>query len=1030
MSFVNSTRAVYVYINDENVSEHLISGELSDDSVYTETIIKTTGTIRLGGSSDILDFDRSLYPIGSKVSVWVQLDNGQAALHPKGTLYVINSTVNIEEKVLNLEVGCSLAFISDKEDSYTAAISDLFDSMLSEETKNSFVVDERTLSTLAGLLEVEGSVIYQDPYGNIQKVNAFGNDGLGTKISPSKLTTFDKYTAISIESIADTAIEPNVASVLVEGTVDTPADGEPVAPLITSVTERLIEKPILYFKEWSTADGYAWIDNDQGSGELTSETNPNCGTPYDATSTPSGIGYNFQARCLPDLGQWSVPETVTNGSYKSNNGPGGQVDREESWEYCSASTWANAAVTNVINGIVEQINGEVEEANGLLQKANQHFDSRDDEPFYRELIYNCDSFGTCVLGETIINPRYIFHDCNGKAFYDKAESLVRQLENYAKAVNRLGIESDSYYGVSTFTQTLNYFGSGGEIIKTITREYKNRSSFETNTTTTLYITNQGDGNVDFVINSVTPEGVQQVSMYTDRPLPTGPINNPKSFDLYIISELVKTYEYGKTVTIERESFRDFLDPANNYKRTNYSSSGSTNAEEADRLISTVNVNGTEFCNEASETKEISSEVQILDPSTILSEAWFGTAQPYQKKVSMPVQFAPILPIYNPDTQTCTPVTDAAYKLGTYERIMLKYAYILANKITGDNRGFRVTEKMRAEVFEYYPFYPVTISTESLERAFTARVAASNWVFDNQNAACSFDCLISGDIAPLSFPEPGVKTVYLKTETTTTLSASNLLLSETASSIQIKSLPTDGSLLLNGNPISVDATISVADIDDGNLTFVPASSGTSIVDIEFLQTDSVGDLIRSDYHVYPNLSSYSITADTYGADGGEFTNDFSNNGLDSDAGDLDAGASAGGPSYLEGGDFDSGLAVILPSPELPVGAPSGNGSVDPETDYGIYIKDQTDSQLTISSLPTVTGAVIPNYGMFISFAVEPVISIRLSYSQTEWIGWIFGTIVVPTSITLSAGTFAEPDTGDYDFGSFDTPLEPARANYVS
>ena len=1030
MSFVNTSRAVYVYINGIGVSDYLISGELSDDSVYTNSVITTTGTITLGGSSSVLDFDRSLYPIGSTVSIWAQLDNGEVALHPKGTLYVINSTINIEERTISLEVGCSLAFIADKEDSYAAAVSLLFDQMLGSETKSSFVVDNRDLSTLSNLLEVEGSIIYQDQYGNIQKVPAFGRDGLGSKISPSKLTSFDKYTSIAIESIADTAIEPNVASVLVEGTVEVPGGEEPVEPLITSVTERLIDKPIFYITRWSTRDGYAWIDNVQEGANLTSETNPNCGTPYEATPTSSGIGYNFQARCSPALGQWPVPETVTNGSYKSYNGPGNQVDREESWEYCSAATWANTIITNVINGMIEQINAETEEANALLQKANQHYDSRDDEPYYRELIYNCDSFGTCVLGETVINPRYVFHDCNAKTFYEKASSLVSIIESYCEKTRYFGIESDSVYGVSTFSQTLNYFGEAGEITRTVTREYKNRSSFEDNNTYTIYLTGGENVGTSFVINSRTPFGEEAVSMYSQKSMPTGPINNPKSYDLYIVSELVKTYEYGKTTTIEREEFTDYIDATNNYKRTNYSSSGSTNAEEADKLISTINVNGEEYCNDSSETEEITASVQILDLSITGSTAWFGNAQPYEKKVSMPVEFAPILPIYDPSTSSCTPVTDESVIMNRYKRIMTNYASVIASKIAGDNRGFRITEKLRAEIFEYYPFYPVTISAESLERAFTARVAASNWVFDSQNAVCSFDCLISGDIEPIAFPEPGVKTAYIKTETTVTVDSTNLLLSETANSIQITGLPADGNLLLNGSAVSENDIITTADLDAGNLTFVPSISGTAVADITFTQLDASDELIRSDYHIYPPLTSLFIDPDSYGADGGEFTLGVSNNGLDSDAGNLDTGLSAGGPPYLEAGDFDTGLTVVIPPPSLPPGAPSGNASVDPEVEYGIHVKDQSHNQITVETLPTVTGDVQPIYGLFINFDIEPRISVRLTYTLLEGLGWNFAYISNPMSVALDAGTFLSPTPGSYDFGTFDSPIEPVKSNYVS
>ena len=1019
MSFANTSRAIYVYVNNVDVSTYLIDGELSDTSAYTDTIIQTTGTITLGGSTLILDFDRSLYPIGSAVGIWVQLDNGEVALHPKGTLYVINSSVDVETRQLSLEVGCSLAFISDKEDSYADAVEGLFDDMLLEETKESFTIENKDLSTLSSLLEVEGSIIYQDPYGNIQKVPAFGEDGLGSNISSSKLTSFDYHTAISIESIANTSIEDNVSSVSVEATIDVPGAGDQIDPLITSVTERLIEQPRFYLSKYFKGSdrGYAWIVNEENA-PLTSETNPNCGTIESPNETANGIGYNYQAFCYPGSGFYEVAETVTNGSYKSYNGPGNQVDREESWEHCSAATFANAVLTNLIDGNITQVSESLSEANGLLQKANQHFDQRDS--------YFSNNVVLLPGGGWTINPALVYHECNAQAFYNEAVAEVEYIQDVCKIAVNFGLDSASVYGVSTFSQTFNYFGKGGEVVKTITREYQNRSSFENNTTYTIVFDSVGN---DFRINAITPDGINVATLYTDRPVPTGPINNPKDYDLYIISESVTTYTYGKTVTVEVEEFQDFLNPSNNYKRTNYSSNGNTSAEEPDRLISTTSVNGIEYCDDSTDTKDMTATVEILDSSIINSTAWFGNAQPYEKKVTMPVDFVPVLPIYDPDTDSCIPV-DESEILAKYERIMQNYADIIGRKITGDNRGFRITEKLRAEIFEYYPFYPVTISTQSLSRAFTARVASSNWVFDNQNAVCSFDCLISGDIEPPTFADPAIKTTYLKTETVTTLTVASLELGETTASIEISSLPTDGDLFLNGIAVSISDQILVTDINSGLLTFVPSAAGTSIIDFQYSQLSNTGTVLSSNQEIYPLLTSELITPDNYGADGGEFTLNTTNDGLDVDGGDLDAGSSNGGPSFMEAGDFDTGTSVSAPPPGLPSGYPVGNASVDPEAEFGIYVKDQSDNQISIDTLPTITGDIDPIYGIIINLKVEPSISVRLTYSQVDWIGWTFGSIVAPLSNDLDMGSFATPNLSTYDFGTFSAAIEPSRPSYVS
>lgn len=244
------------------------------------------------------------------------------------------------------------------------------------------------------------------------------------------------------------------------------------------------------------------------------------------------------------------------------------------------------------------------------------------------------------------------------------------------------------------------------------------------------------------------------------------------------------------------------------------------------------------------------------------------------------------------------------------------------------------------------------------------------------------------------------------------------------------LPTSGTLQLSGVDVSEGDVILVSDIEAGNLVFIPDAGGTSVIDITFQQFDGAGGLIQSNDNIYPPLTSQTILPSNYGADGGEFTLDFSNDGLDSDGGNLDTGTSSGGPAALEAGNFDTGLAVSLPPPVIPAGAPSGNASVDPESDYGIYVKDQTDSQISTSSLPTVTGTVQSLYDLFIDFSIQPKLSIKLDYALIQWLGWNFGYIKYPMSLSFDGGTFATPSTDSADFGTFDTPLEPARSSYVS
>jgi len=1020
MSFVNSTSAVYIYINGEDLSDYLISGSLSDDSAYTNSIITTKGQIALGVDDYVLDFDRSKFPIGSKIQVWVKLDNGKIALHPKGTLYIINSTVSAEERTLNLDVGCSLAFISDKEENYQDAIDSLFANLIGGEAEDIFVIDQKDLSTLSALLEVTGDIIYQDAYGNIQKISAFGTDGLGSNIKPPKLTSFDKYTAISIESISETAIENNISKITVEASVDVPDTAnaaDAIQPLITSETKRTVETPRLGPAFWTVGSsagglfstpqaayetsGSIYITNEETE-QLESETNPGCGTIKEPNEQPAGLS-EWKLKCVGSAVNTSypVPEKVTNGTYKTYNGPGNQVDYEHSWEECSASTWGSSAINNTLNDCSTIIGEWVSEANGLLSKANSHFQARDAEPMKKG---------------AEMNPKYVYHNCNAQAFYKQAKKVADAADSLLSAASFIGSGANEIYGISSSTQTFNTFGAGGEIVKQVTKKYAPACTWDGQKAGSLSVNTQ---NYSFNLDATLPSS----GPYDPE---SGPIGQFSSLRLESLS--VKTYTYGSLVTIEEEVYTDYKNPKSSYSRKNYSSSSTRNATEPDRLSKENTINGKTFCTSSTQQKDLTVEIPIQNVDTGgIAIDWFGQGKAYEKTVSFPIQLVPLLPEQDPVTNTCGTL-DPSEGLIRYEEILKNYGNILAKKIMGDNRGFRVTEKLRAEVFEYYPFYPINISVESLGEAYSSRAAASNWVFDSANAVCSFDCLLTGDIDSPSFIDPSNHIVFIRTEGTKILTREVLKLDSYVTSIKILSLPTTGTLRLNGVNVTLNQIINATSIDSNLFQFYIVGSATTDFSFTFQSFGASGFGIQSIEGIYPPLTTILITPETYGADGGEFTLNFTNDGLDCDAGNLDAGTTNGGLEIMNAGNFDTGASIVLPPPAIP-GAPSGMGSVDPETEYGIYVVDPDEDPIEIITLPTIGGIVDPIYPTIIDVSIKLSIVIKLICEIIEVDGWNYGTFSVGLGTDIDFGTIPDPNAYNIDFGTFDAPLEPVIASSV-
>lgn len=896
MSYINASTEIKLYINSVDVTQYLIQGSISEDSGYSSNIITSRGQIVLGGTTDIFDFNRTKYPIGSSVDIWCVLDNGSITKHPKGRLYIMNSSTNIEDRTLSLEVGCSLAFISEREEQYRTKVQSLW-GLLSSDDRRSFKVSETTLSNLSQYLECVGKVIFQDKYGYVQTVRAFGSGGIGAYAGTPKLVSFDTDTAISVQSIADTSIEADVSSVKVEVSVDVPKlrekteeeleeeENEPdqctvdsdcppgqicdngvcadqctvdsdcpsgyvcvngvcvpedevddegdddedsdeptipvPEPLISSRTTRTVRTPK------PTGN----LNFGQGPRTLTAQSNPKIATGENWDGT---IGHNYQVTGQITIEDFPVAETVTSGKYVEYKGPGNQVSFEQNWEHSSAATWASGAIRNTLTELSTEMNKVVEEINGLLQKANQAFDKRDE---------------------------YDQEESNYSKWHNYASSYYTTAKDYYGAVaamntalNSIANQSIEAYNIATLTETYYEYGSAGEVISQSTFNYVPTLARQNQKTHRIekdwYTSGSPNGTQTQITTGFTIRWTD-LELIEEDDVPSGKVDTDSIFStLELVSQNIKTYTYGTRWTTERDEYTDYENPENNYVTENYSSSQSANPIQPDRIEAEVTGEGSiatdessidtgsnnpsnivpdpdntpaeedpeEFCEEETETEDLSFEVRLARSNASVASGWFGTPTRYEKIVSMPLEFVP-LKLKKHRQGVCLD-TDFTSTFNRYESYIRQYAYVLASKILGDNRGFRITESMRAEVFGYHPFYPVQINLSSAGVAFNTRVASSNWVFDGSNALCSFDCLTYSQTTLTSFPRPALASAFFKTEGTKVLTVADLKVPATATSIKISTLPESGNLQLNGVDVAIGDVVTVAQINAGNFSFVP------------------------------------------------------------------------------------------------------------------------------------------------------------------------------------------------------------------
>jgi hypothetical protein len=1037
MTLANTTSKIRLFINGKDYSNFLIEGSTSDDSAYSTNIITTKGSIVLGGDTTILDYNKTLFPLGSRVNVYATLDNGKAAKLPRGQLYVLNSSIDINSRQTTLEVGCSLAYLVSRESSYVPEIRTLITSFVSSEIKKSFIIDDYNLSTLQTLLEINGRVIFQDSWGHIQTVNQFGDDGLGSNLSKAKLTSFDEETAIAIDSIGG-AIEDLPSAVIATTDVEVPSsstdnneESPNPPPFITSQAIRTISVP-----DAEKAPTFFKVENDLTSGEATTEAVAGCGTiETPVASAPSTFAYTAKGSCT--TGSREVKEQVTQGRYVSYEGPGNQVEWEYDFEYCSAATYANGLISGVVNLYSNSANTEVEKANALLSKANQAYTLRDDYA----------SRPSTPQSAAAIQ----YHGCAADQYYNAAVDILKGAEKLAKEATNFADSRTGDYGYSRMQQTYYFYGdSSQQLIQKVQFNYIHAAASvaaerAVNKMGVAYrasaftdkmryqIANELDFSPFRSLNKSfeqTIQGDTLVGSHDDTKY-----KNPLTFfNLVLASRTVTGYSYGTVYNAETEVFTDFEEPSNNYKRINYSSSGSSSAIEPDRIEYQRDGDGCLYSNDSSsetESKEITSTVRVsitnkVNASTV-PVAWLGTPGRAPKEVQLPLSFAPIR------TKICNGVKfvpDASAKLSIYGKILAKYASNLAKKITADNFGYRITEKgTRAEIFEYYPFYPISLNLASLGKKYKLRAASSNWVFDSDNVLCSFDCFNVGGIETTSTAQAagGNYLAFLKGAVTTGLTNSYFNLPQTAASIKITSLPSTGTINLNGTPVSVGTTITSTQINAGNVVFVPSTSNTVSIEVGFQAFSLSGRQITSTDGIYPpvqvDLATYLF------ADAGDFTNNTTNGGFDSDAGNFDAGTRPGGPFSLNAGDFDTGAAVVVGEPGAPAGASTGNNTVNPEIDSGISVVDVNDALISSDTLPTPVGDLSPNFEIIIDFRLTPSAYFRLATAVLPLLGWNYYYIAAPLGTAIDMGTVADANNYTMNFGTILIPNEPVLASSV-
>ena len=201
---VQKTRVSSVTIGGVDYTPSFVSFQVSDSSANRNGLIVTTGELIIGQrsatatASDIADYDRNTFKRGDVVILNVKEPAGSPYRHPRGYLYVISVSYDIEAEQLRVEVGCkiALAYLNDN----ITNILPLVPVPLDEA--------QRTIQNCSASFAAAGKYLYQDNQGSLQSGEFFDGDD-NTGIAAAKWVSVLGQTALSVQPLAGSDAIPD-----------------------------------------------------------------------------------------------------------------------------------------------------------------------------------------------------------------------------------------------------------------------------------------------------------------------------------------------------------------------------------------------------------------------------------------------------------------------------------------------------------------------------------------------------------------------------------------------------------------------------------------------------------------------------------------------------------------------------------------------------------------------------------------------------------------------------------------------------
>jgi len=195
------TRISKLVIGGQDYTSSMVSWTASDSSANERGLVKTTGTVLLGqqpGGPSLEDYDRNIFKRGTLVTLDMKGPQGNVFRHPRGYLYVVGVSYNVENQQLEVGLGCRLVLATITDDP----------SELLPLTPMELDESRQTIQNCDAAFASAGQVCFQNNVGNLEVKQFFDGDSLsGT--APGQWVSVLGVTALAVSPLAGSDAIPD-----------------------------------------------------------------------------------------------------------------------------------------------------------------------------------------------------------------------------------------------------------------------------------------------------------------------------------------------------------------------------------------------------------------------------------------------------------------------------------------------------------------------------------------------------------------------------------------------------------------------------------------------------------------------------------------------------------------------------------------------------------------------------------------------------------------------------------------------------